>query len=117
MSYTWPATLPQKVLQRGYEEESPNLIVRTDMDAGPAKIRRRHTAGVRPIKGKQIMTAAQVETLDEFYVDTLKGGAERFYWTSPRTGASVEFRFVEKPKWTKAGGGKYSVDLSLEIMP
>ena len=41
----WPATLPQEILAEGYEEGLPDVLVRTKMDAGPDKVRRRATAG------------------------------------------------------------------------
>lgn len=115
MSFTWPATLPNPEIDM--EETAPNLVVRTDMDAGPPKVRRRHTSGVRPWRKRVVLTLAQVETFDEFFVDTLSGGASRFDFTNSRTGVSCEFRFVEPPVYRRLGPDAYEVAMSWEQMP
>lgn len=113
---TWPATLPSSPLADGFNEQPPNLAIRTDMDAGPAKVRRRFTAGVRPMTVMFLLTKAQVATLDEFYTSTLSGGTIRFDWTHPRTGSAVEFRFTAPPEY-RADSDLWQVTMSLEIMP
>ena len=117
MSFTWPATLPQLPRNSGASEKAPDLAIRTNMDAGPAKVRRRFTAGVRPHTMKLILTTAQVVILDDFFVSTLSGGAAAFDWVSPRTGGSVEFRFKGPPEYRPLGVGKYEVGFELEELP
>ena len=41
----WPSSLPDHVLQQGHNESLANVTSRSQMDAGPAKVRRRFTAG------------------------------------------------------------------------
>lgn len=114
----WPASLPQDVLVEGYDEAMPDLALRTEMDAGPAKVRRRFTAGVRTFKVGSAMTRAQVATLDTFFVTTVQGGALSFDWTHPRTQAAATFRFTRPPRTApEAGGQRWRVELELEIMP
>jgi hypothetical protein len=114
----WPASLPQLVAVEGYEESPPETALRTEMDAGPAKVRRRFTAGVRPITAQLDLDAAQVETLDQFYVTTLAGGALRFDWVDPRNQAAVELRFVRPPVYRPAGSdAAWTAFLQLEVMP
>ncbi len=43
---TWPATLPAPALS-SLRETPPDNLIRTQMDKGPAKVRRRTTANVR----------------------------------------------------------------------
>lgn len=114
---TWPTGIPDYVLQNGYTESPPNNIIRTQMDKGPAKIRRRTTANVRPISAMMELTAEQVEIFDSFFVDDCKDGSLRFEWNHPRTGAPVEFRFVGQPEYTPIGGDTWIVRFNLEIMP
>jgi len=109
----WPATLPQE--PPGETETAPDLAVRTEMDAGPPKMRRRFTAGVRRFSREMILTAAQVEILDAFYLDTLKSTLS-FDWTHPRAGANVTYRFTGPPAYTTYEGN-YKVTLPLEILP
>src|SRR5437870_11881029 len=106
----WPASLPQTVFADGYKEEFPMNALRTQMDAGPPKMRRRYTAAFRPFTGTEIFTTAQVATLDTFFVTTLQGGALAFDWSHPRTGAAASVRFTKPPVVTSLGGGVYRVE-------
>lgn len=115
---TWPASLPQKLLLSGFSEQPPDTRIRGEMDQGPPKMRRRSTASSRPINGEIHCTASQVETLDDFYNDTVDGGTLRFDWEHPRTGSAVEMRFRERPSYSEAiSNDLYRVRLRLEIMP
>lgn len=117
MPASWPVTLPQDVLVQGYAEAFPSTTLRTQMDAGPAKTRRRFTASVRPLRVTMPLTRAQVALLDTFYTDTLEGGALEFTWTHPRTLAAVTLRFVSPPQPVPDSGAWWRVDLDLEVLP
>lgn len=116
-SSTWPSSLPDKALAAGYSESAPETVIRTPMDAGPAKVRRRCTGGVRRITVRQILTAAQVATLDIFFVEDLAGGSLAFDWVHPRTQAEVEMRFLSAPKYGEPKGNYWPVSFELEILP
>lgn len=113
---TWPSTLPQVPLQSGYEEGTIDTTIRSSMDVGPAKVRRRTSAGVRPIKFNFMLTSSELEDLIEFYEDTLMSGAIHFTWDHPRTGVNEKWRFTKAPLWSK-NGSYYSVPIELEILP
>ena len=114
----WPASLPQLVAVEGYEESPPETALRTEMEAGPAKLRRRFTAGVRPLSVLLDLDAAQVETLDGFFVTDLAGGSLRFDWVHPRTQATVELRFLRPPVYRPLGSdAAWRAALHLEILP
>jgi hypothetical protein len=113
---TWPVSLPQTPLIAGYSEQPPDIIVETKMDAGPPKARRRFSAGIRPIKVKMLMTTAQVETLDVFYITTLAGGALTFDYTHPRTEASETYR-IGKLLYTHISNDFYDVSFELKQQP
>ena len=114
---TWPVTLPEIPLIAGASETAPDVVIRTQMDAGPAKIRRRFTAGVRKHQMKMILTTAQVAILDDFFVSTLSGGAVAFDWENPRTNVAAEFRFTGPPQYTPVSGSYYDVGFELEELP
>src|ERR1700735_4998507 len=78
---TWPTTLPQYLLKRGYQTSMPNVLLRTQMDAGPPKVRRRFSAAITPVKGKEVMSGDQLEDLRNFFLNDLMGGALVFQWT------------------------------------
>ena len=118
-SYIWPVSLPQSP-QKGFVETGGVLILRTPMDSGPAKQRRR---GQRP-QGLQvtfIMTTAQTITLEAFVRDTIQGTA-RFGFIHPRLGTTVEARIVPQAEgqmysFTYLAPGYWTVSLELEILP
>ncbi len=114
---TWPASLPQDFNIEGFEEVFPQLTLRTEMDAGPAKLRRRATSGVRSFKTTLSMTQAQVIALDVFYVTTVSSGSLAFDWTSPRSDTPESFRFVTPPKIRPFSSTYWKVDLDLEQLP
>jgi len=114
---TWPATLPQKFSANGYDESPPDNLIRSKTDSGPAKIRRRTTANIRPYKTTLRMTGTQVSTLETFYITTLVGGSLAFDWNEPRSQAVKSFRFVSSPKYSARGGDFWNVSLDLEQLP
>lgn len=115
---TWESSLPQRFLMANYGQSLPDVTIKSNMDAGPAKVRRRFTAGIEPISGKMVMTAAQLTMLETFYNTTLLGGSLRFSWTKPPAHtAACEMRFTESPSWTAVEPEVYEVSLSLEILP
>lgn len=113
----WPASLPQRVLAPGYDEQPPELTVRSPMDAGSAKVRRRFTAGPRPIRASVRLSMTQRQTLDDFFLTVLLGGALPFDWSHPVTGAPATFRFRSAPRLTARTANLFDAALDLEILP
>jgi len=112
----WPETLPQILLLEGFAASPRDSVIRSQMEYGPAKVRRRTTSGPRPIQGNLILTVDQFATFRGFYEDDLLGGSLRFDWVEPETGDPVEMRFQEAPSWIRVEQF-YNVSLSLEILP
>ncbi|MHB8109755.1 MAG: hypothetical protein ACYDHW_06955 [Syntrophorhabdaceae bacterium] len=114
----WPGTLPQRLLISGYGESLPNTLLRTSMDMGPAKQRRRGAAGATPINGKLILTSTERTAFLTFFNTTLLGGSLRFSWVDPVDGVTAnEMRFTETPSISAISGNLFEVNMSLEIMP
>lgn len=118
-AYVWPGSLPQRPLS-SYSETSGAIVLRTQTDSGPAKMRRR---GKRPdtLNVQFDMSTAQCETLRVFTQNTLMATA-RFDFTHPRTLAVVEVRIVPQ------GDGQlftlayllpeyWQVSLQFEVLP
>ena len=114
---SWPSTLPQKPLSSGYQEVPPDNTVRTEMDAGPAKVRRRFTANVRKMIMKFELDLSQVDTLDSFFDNTIKSGALSFDMPHPRTGNTVTARIVKPPEYKSIGGEYFDANIEMEILP
>jgi len=112
----WPTDLPPPALNT-LRESPPDNVLRSSMDKGPAKLRRRTTANTRPISFELNLTPAEVQTLDDFYTTTLFSGVDAFDMDHPRTGDPVSVRFVERPAYVEREGIDYRVSINLEIMP
>lgn len=112
----WPSSLPQRPLLEGAAEQGQGTVVRTDMDVGPAKLRRRYTAEVTRFDVSLILTTAQVATLETFYDTTLQG-VDPFDWTHPRTLAAASLRFITRPGYQPIGAGYWRTAFALEVLP
>ena len=77
----WPSTLPQTP-QKGYNISGGPNIIRSNMDAGPAKQRFRGNS-VKKLNLSFIMTTEQV-TLFETFVNTTLSGVLRFQFKDPK---------------------------------
>lgn len=87
------------------------------MEAGPAKVRRRTSAGVDSLSYSIDLTRAQADLLWAFYKDALQGGALPFEATHPRTQAICRLRFLQPPALKPLSGRLWIGKLSLEVLP
>ena len=113
----WPLTLPTAPLLDRFQETLGDTVVRTQMDQGPAKLRRRTTAGVAQMDMCYLLTGAQAVTLETFYRDTLQGGSLSFTMLHPRRQESVTVRFRKPPRLAPKSTRHYMASLELEVLP
>lgn len=114
---TWPNTLPQYVLQNGFQESIQDQTLESQMDSGPAKIRRRFTQPLRKITAQMLLTASQRDTFEYFWGTTLQGGSLTFTWVHPITQSSATMRFRNPaPSYSAMGGNSYQVNFVLEVL-
>jgi hypothetical protein len=112
---TWPAELPATLLLAGLSKQPQSNVIRTAMDAGPKKARRRYTGKSVRCSGKQIFNAAQLKTFESFYETVLADGVRRFNFTDPITLEPAEFRFTADYS-VAAIEGLFEVAMQLEKM-
>lgn len=115
----WPATLPDTISWQGYARRLQDTRIRSNMDAGPPKVRSRYTAGIIEQDLPVVwFTKAQWVLLEAFYVSTLAQGTLPFEWTDPISGATVNFRFKAPPTFgAMLGPDTIPVTLNLEVLP
>jgi hypothetical protein len=113
----WPSSLPQRPTVGGYQERFAETTLRTTMDAGTAKVRRRFTAAPRQIEATFKVNAAQTGILKTFFEDMTAGGALPVDWTHPREGTPATFRFLESPRVAAITGTLFTVAVKLEHLP
>lgn len=75
---TWPTTLPIPKLI-GYGLQTTDPTARTDMDSGPARVRRRFTAAPDRLTLSFIFTEAQMVIFRAFWLSDFQQGAAWVY--------------------------------------
>jgi hypothetical protein len=117
----WPTAdnFPQYP-QKGFTESIGINVLRSPMDKGPAKQRRRG-ARVNTMNVSFILTTKQVDNINTFISSTIKG-VYRFKFMHPRTNTYVEVRIVPQSesefyKLTYLAPGFWNIDLVLEVLP
>ena len=117
----WPTAnnFPQSP-QKGFVESVGVNVVRSPMDAGPAKQRRR---AKRPstMDLSFILTTAQTQTLESFIENDLEG-VRRFNFTHPRLYTTVEVRIVPQSegeffRLQYLAPGYWQTSMKFEILP
>jgi len=110
---TWPELLPATLLIDGFSKQPQSSVIRTAMDAGPKKTRRRYTARTVKFSGKQVFDMLELAVFEQFYQFTLADGALRFNFTDPTTLEPAEFRFTADYT-VSALDGLFEVAMQLE---
>lgn len=113
----WPSGMPQHVQMQGFSEKLPTNVIKSKMDYGPDKVRRRDVAAVTEIQCQQILSSDQRGTLVLFFRETLFDGARTFDWVHPVTQTSCEMRFTEPPSITPLGNALFTASYKLEVQP
>jgi len=118
MSISWPVSLPQYVEKDQYTESPPDARIRTQMDMGPPKVRRRFSAQVRPFQVVLTLDKEQLDTFDEFWRIGTAGGSLAFEFPNPRGEGMITVRFGEDaPEYGQFRGDRCSVTVQLEELP
>jgi hypothetical protein len=109
----WPDLLPSGLLEEGFSKQPQSNVIRTAMDAGPKKTRRRYTARAVNYSGRQVFDAGELAAFEQFYHTVLADGALRFNFSDPVTGEIAEFRFTED-YISSAIDGLFEVSMQME---
>jgi hypothetical protein len=121
MPIVWPVTVPASPLYDGYSEAMPNYTLRSSMDSGPSKVRRKCSALPWLMTVNFVLSASQLSALVTFVETTLIGGTLRFEFTHPRTGSTVECRVAGSDSLMQIAprgqSSSWSVALTLEVLP
>lgn len=114
-SLCWPSELPIPRLS-GLSGKRKSSVIRTEMDAGPAKARRRYTVCTKEFSGSIVINDGQRSVLENFYIENLGDGVLRFVMKDPQTLDEAEFRFMEDYGESSNGDGTWTINLKLEKM-
>lgn len=112
---TWPTNFPDP-LTSGYSIQPQQAFIRTDMDQGPARQRRRFTTTPTVYSVKWIMSEQQFGIFESWFRDEVDDGAA-WFTINLRGGTgiqAVEARFMQP--WTSTRvAPMYEVDGQLEV--
>lgn len=111
----WPPSLPQVIRLEGLATKKKSNVVRTQMDAGPQKARRRYTVQTKEFTGSVVVNESQRELLEDFYDNVLGSGVLRFVMKDPQTLLPAEFRFLEDYD-EESNDGLWIITMKLEKM-
>jgi len=82
-SPTFPASLPDCFLQRGFSYTPTKSTKTSPVDAGLSLSRRIKTVSAWNLSGSFIVSKAQKDTLDAFVKDEIDNGAKTFWKVDP----------------------------------
>lgn len=112
----WPVSLPVPLVQ-GVSYTAGTNVIRTQMDVGAPKLRRRFTAVPETVAFNLVLTEAQVQVLQDFVEITLSDVLP-FDWIDFRkpNGTAVTYRFTKRPTFTprSAAGNRWVAAIELE---
>ena len=113
---TWPSTLPAPS-PGAYQEVFPNNTIRSDMEVGPAKVRKRATSAPTKYKMSFEMDNTDINTLETFYRTTINEGADTFEMDDPRNGTTETFRMIGPPEISALSPIYYRANINMEKLP
>lgn len=102
-------------LQDSYQESRGDNTIRSQVERGTAKVRRRTLATPDMVSFSVLLTTAQAATFEDFYDIDVKSGSLSFDMTHPRTGETRQFRFKAPPSYVPVGK-LWRVSVSLELL-
>lgn len=110
---TWPSSLPD--CPNDWSEGDRPIVLRSEVDVGPGKVRRRMTRATTLAQAEFRLTTPEWQTLREFFRIECQSGAGAFDWPHPITKEVASWRFREPPATTVLDPiGIFSVRLALE---
>ena len=118
---TWPSTLPLPTTE-GYDLAPADQTVRTDMEVGAARVRRRSAARNDLVAVRWVLTDDQLEDFRDWFddPDDAAGGTAWFTGLSLALGGGglttdAECRFVGPWQASSLGGTIWQVSARLEV--
>lgn len=113
----WPPTISEAFTSDAFTEEPQDVTIRSSMETGPAKVRRRF---INPSKTYTcdiiLRNASEYQTLTDFYYITCQGGTDTIQMPHPITGAMATFRFASPINYA-ALGIAWKASFKLEALP
>lgn len=117
MSVPWPTELQDTINTDSFQYQIGDTAIRSDMDVGPAKVRRRYTRSVDKIQMAFNLNQTDWDFFYEFFNTTLNGGVTPFTYYNPLSGETETWRAVSPPSVRPFGYQTYVVSMQVERLP
>ena len=111
MAQVWPLQLQQCINEGGWSYTTEDTNIRTNVDTGPKKVRRRYTKPDKLMNGTVWVHRDLYQTLDDFYALLLQNGTLEFEFGHPITGVATIFRFESPIIWTPLQGAQFQAKM------
>jgi len=117
----WPEALPSFLL-RDWSYGKQTSILKSDMEIGPPKRRKRTTAEGGSLTGSIEIDQQQFEVFKTFVESTLSGGINSFLWPDFISGTPKEVVLSIDTKGvlysvSQTGENTFKIKLKLEVLP
>lgn len=99
----WPSTLPAPLDESGDYSPAFDNIIKSNVEQGPSKRRRRATYAPEVFTGSVLLDSAQCATLIAFYEQVL-AFVGPFDWVDFRTNQTITYVFNSRPKFSRVPG-------------
>ncbi len=113
-AFPLPPQLNDCFLLGSFSEQAAPSTIRSSVEAGVPKVRRRYTSTYFNVSAAINATRDQLNILQAFYDVDLQGGALRFIFLNPTTGDDREFRFVNPYVVTPLSDKEWLISMELE---
>lgn len=113
---TWPVTLPRPLLS-GYGVEPVQAFIRTEMEAGPARQRKRFTQTPNDVQASWKFKPGEMQDFLDFYADEINLGTD-YFTCELDLGYGLQsytVRFTAAPKRQALPGMNWNVSGRLEV--
>jgi hypothetical protein len=115
-SQSWPVSLQQYLNQGAFSQNAQETNIRTNVETGPFKVRRRFTQPVTNMDCQIWMPKAEYPVLEDFYNVTLQNGTLPFEFVDPITGVLRNWRFKSPYKTGHLGASTFIVNMEWEAI-
>ncbi len=114
---TWPGSLPGP-MKEPFNEALDDTVIRTSMDTGPTKRRRRYTARKDMLNLVYRLDLTQLAIFRTFYGTTINDGLTEYDMEHPVTEATITVAIMSPVKFVNVGASDiYEIAFSVEIQP
>ncbi|MBT6048967.1 MAG: hypothetical protein HOG49_19385 [Candidatus Scalindua sp.] len=120
----YPASLPQAPLVQGFSDQRQAGMIRSEMETGAPKTRKRFTAALRILTFPTILNGTQRATFDTFYITTINEGTDEFTIPDPVDAATITVKFKSPPEFrivdasgTATSERQWAATYKLELKP